>query len=126
MTIKICIECKTEKSLDDFYKAGFTLHRVQKYRGRCKSCYNKKYVVTGRNKIKDIAILLLGSYKCSNCGYNKCDSALHFHHLNPSEKLFQVSNMHSYAYDDIEKEIKKCILLCANCHAELHEAARIK
>lgn len=124
MNTKICIDCKIEKSLDNYYKTGFTKCKVQKYRARCKSCYNNKYVITGRNKIKDIAISIFGSYSCSNCGYDKCDSAIHFHHLDPAQKLFQVSNMHSYTGMDIEKEIKKCILLCANCHAELHEINR--
>ncbi len=126
MNTKICISCKVSKPIDEYYKSGFTIYKIQKYKGRCKSCYNKKYVATGRDKIKAIAISVFGAYECSSCGYSKCDSAIHFHHLSPSQKLFQVSNMHSYSDADIEKEIRKCILLCANCHAELHESLRIK
>lgn len=126
MNTKICIECKVNQTLDNYYKSGFTKYKIQKYKGRCKSCYREKYVVSGRDKIKNIAISIFGNYSCSICKYDKCDSAIHFHHLDPKTKLFQVSNMHSYSYVDIEKEIKKCILLCANCHAEMHENLRAK
>lgn len=57
---------------------------------------------------------------CERCGYNKCIKALEFHHLNPSQKDFTISNDHFKLKDAIE-ESKKCILICANCHRELHD-----
>jgi len=57
--------------------------------------------------------------KCEKCGYNKCITALEFHHLDPSEKDFTISNDHFKLQEAID-ESKKCILLCANCHRELH------
>ncbi len=59
--------------------------------------------------------------KCENCGYNKSNRALTFHHLDPSEKEFSISGKHCRKWEVIRKELDKCKLLCANCHAEEHE-----
>lgn len=58
--------------------------------------------------------------KCERCGYNTCLKALEFHHLDPSKKDFTISNDHFKLKDAIE-ESKKCVLICANCHRELHD-----
>jgi len=58
--------------------------------------------------------------KCSICGYNKCIGALQLHHKNPNEKEFNLSSYQSTKWTDYKKEAEKCIILCANCHAELH------
>ena len=57
--------------------------------------------------------------KCEICGYNKNIAALEFHHLNPEEKDFTISSTH-HSWEDTQKELDKCICLCANCHRELH------
>jgi hypothetical protein len=66
---------------------------------------------------------LLGG-KCEKCGYNKCLDALQFHHKDPSQKDFMVSDFiwgrNNITEERALEEIKKCSLLCANCHAELH------
>ena len=58
------------------------------------------------------------SGKCSVCGYNKCLSALEFHHTNPEEK--DGYNSH-WTFERNKSELDKCVLLCANCHREKHE-----
>lgn len=58
--------------------------------------------------------------KCIRCGYNKCLKALEFHHLDPSQKDFTISNDHFKLKEAVE-ESKKCILLCSNCHKEFHD-----
>lgn len=59
--------------------------------------------------------------KCERCGYNKSMRALEFHHLDPSEKDFGISKQINRNINDLKKEVDKCILLCSNCHAEIHE-----
>ena len=57
------------------------------------------------------------------CGYGKYQGALHFHHIDPSQKKFPISDAVSsgkYSQEEVEAEIKKCVLVCANCHAEIH------
>ena len=58
---------------------------------------------------------------CIDCGYRH-PAALHFHHKIPSEKLSRISIMIStnQSQKSIMEEIKKCVVLCANCHAVRH------
>lgn len=78
------------------------------------------YVTKRKRILKDFYIERAGA-KCIKCGYDKCIGSLHFHHRNPKEKLFQlnVTNF-SKPKDLIEAEIRKCDLVCANCHGEIH------
>ena len=75
-----------------------------------------------RKKYKQKAVDLLGG-KCSKCGYSILES-LHFHHLNPKEKERNIKDLICCSWKRIEQEIKKCILLCANCHNETHKELR--
>lgn len=79
-----------------------------------KSEYIKKY----RNKQKKELVNLLGG-KCSRCGYSKCLRALSFHHVN--DKTMSLNQSNGLAFAKRAKEAKNCILLCENCHSELHE-----
>lgn len=57
--------------------------------------------------------------KCQICGYNRCINALEFHHVNPEEKDFTISGG-TKSFDTLKPEIDKCIIICANCHRDLH------
>lgn len=65
------------------------------------------------------AVLYKGG-KCILCNYSKCIANLAFHHLDPTKKDFIISDGHSRTFDKIKTELDKCILLCQNCHGELH------
>lgn len=54
---------------------------------------------------------------CSYCGFKEDPVALHFHHLNKNKKSFSISQKMSCSMRVILKEIKKCKVLCANCHS---------
>lgn len=60
---------------------------------------------------------------CVKCGYRKSISALTFHHRNPLEKSFEISKglTSKKSLSKLVDEAKKCDLLCANCHFELHD-----
>ena len=58
--------------------------------------------------------------KCAVCGYNKCIQAMDFHHIEPEYKSFTLSGSHCRKWKIIEEELKKCIVLCSNCHREYH------
>ncbi len=88
-------------------------------RKRCKLCRTEA-VQRRRWKVKEKAILYLGG-KCGICGYDKCVAALHFHHKDPSDKEFGISQKGATrSWSSIVKELDKCELMCANCHAEQH------
>ena len=72
------------------------------------------------NDIKKFLVEYKGG-KCEKCGYHKCIQALEFHHRNPEEKKFALSKISpSISLTELAAEVDKCILLCANCHRELH------
>ena len=54
---------------------------------------------------------------CAICGYNEHACALEFDHIDPSQKLFNVSQGKSHSWSAFLAEIDKCRVLCANCHA---------
>lgn len=90
--------------------------KLYSYKGlKCHTCKSR----IKRHSIKNDAINYLGG-KCSFCNYNKCPAAMVFHHLNADEKDFQIGNSPTQSWDKIIKELDKCILLCTNCHHELH------
>jgi len=77
-------------------------------------------VAKRRKKIRLKAVAFAGG-KCVKCGYNKYPEVLEFHHGDTLKKDFNVSSKgHCRSWARVSEEIKKCILLCANCHREIH------
>lgn len=73
-----------------------------------------------RQKFKIEIKLQLGG-KCSKCGYDKCLDALDFHHTNHADKEHEMGDLlHTFSKAKALEEVKKCVLLCANCHREYH------
>ena len=84
-------------------------------------CKQKFHVAVWRKRTKERLVEYKGG-SCSRCGYNRCNGALVFHHIDPSQKEFGLSSSsRTLALEKMKKEVDKCILLCANCHAEEHE-----
>ena len=85
----------------------------------CSPSGSTKSITVIRHKIKIIAINQLGG-KCIKCGINK-PYLLDFHHRNPEEKDGEISDLaKGYDLTNFFNEVKKCDLLCANCHREFH------
>ena len=58
---------------------------------------------------------------CAICGYNKCARALDFHHIDPTKKTLPINARTMFSsFKKVQKELKNCILICRNCHAEIH------
>ena len=73
-----------------------------------------------RRRRKENLIKVCGN-KCAICGYDKLPAALEFHHINPEEKKYGIASEGTCR--DLEtdlQEVQKCILVCANCHREIH------
>lgn len=87
-------------------------------RWRCLKC-RSGHVSESRRRIKRALIEEFGG-ACRICGYNRFAGALQFHHRNPEEKSFHIAlNGASRSLDRAREEARKCVLLCANCHAEV-------
>ncbi len=107
MKKKICPICQREFE---------TNINNRKYCYDCSPSGNQSATIRKR-AIKHRLIAYKGG-KCEICGYDKCEGALQFHHINPDEKEFQISDKD--ILEDLFKEVDKCQLLCANCHIEKH------
>ena len=84
---------------------------------KCNSCST-----AGRRlEVKKKCVEYCGG-KCVNCGYSKCLRAMVFHHTDPGKKDFAVASNMRASWKVIKQELDKCVLLCANCHAEEHAA----
>lgn len=90
----------------------------------CNTCKSRKYnsSKTQRLKLKTKCVDYMGG-SCSKCNYFKCLSALEFHHKDPSIKEDAVSFLirMNRNFERLKLELDKCLLVCANCHREIHE-----
>lgn len=102
--INICRIC------EKVYPAGH-----QQHKSICNACR----VTLSRQNKKIKAVEYMGG-KCIICNYDKCISALHFHHIDPNEKEFGFSSNLTKSFDILKKELDKCIMVCSNCHCEIH------
>jgi transposase-like protein len=83
---------------------------------RCGRC-NTEAVAGRRRRVKKILVEEFGG-ACRLCGFSSYYGALQFHHVDPATKEFQISGRGlTRALADLRREARKCVLLCANCHA---------
>jgi hypothetical protein len=76
-------------------------------------------VAARRRRVKEMLIGEAGG-ACAICGFDRHPSALHFHHLDPTKKRFPVSRRGvTRSIEEVREEARKCMLLCANCHAQV-------
>ena len=127
--MKQCYKCKLKKPLNKFAFKNKAKGIRGPYCKKCQNSYNRKYynkqeVVDKKGKRKRYIKSVVNRYKllkgCFKCRYKKCAAALEFHHF--KEKDSAISNMIGcgYSLNKIKVEIKKCGVICANCHRELH------
>lgn len=88
----------------------------------CARCRSES-VSRWRREAKRALVAELGG-ACSRCGYARAIEALHFHHVDPATKRFGLGRAMSSSMESLREEAAKCILLCANCHAE--EEAKLR
>ena len=81
---------------------------------------NVKAVIEWRRRVKAKAVSYKGG-SCQVCGYDVCHRSMEFHHLDPSKKDFGISSGDTRAWDKVVVELDKCILVCSNCHGEIHD-----
>lgn len=76
-------------------------------------------------KQQETFLKLKSILKCNNCIEND-PVCLEFHHLNPIEKEGNISILaRKYSFKRLQKEIDKCIVLCANCHRKEHSRLKL-
>jgi hypothetical protein len=113
--IRTCPECKVAKPRSEFYNKN----GKEGASGYCKKCTHLQ-LRRRQRRFKELCVEYKGG-KCIKCGYNRCITALEFHHRDPSEKDFALSKDSSLGFSTaVKQELDKCDILCANCHRETH------
>ncbi len=115
---------KPERIVRECYTHGWTTFRSvgadRVY--RCRKCLVRS-VSDRRRRLKRTLVDEAGG-SCARCGYDRYAGALHFHHRNGADKLFPMSNAGvPRTLDALREEARKCVLLCANCHAKSKRAS---
>lgn len=103
---------------------------IMKNRLRVKNYYNEKKSELGvdhilyRRRIRKQSIIDLIDSKCQICEYNRLPlQNLVFHHLDPLKKGQDLSiNQFKYSFMKMKTEFMKCVVLCHNCHGEVHHS----
>jgi hypothetical protein len=130
--MKKCTKCGLEKDESEFQKKR--KNSLQPICKKCKNEYDKAWYINNTRRRENLNIRakervirnkkFLREYKlsigCKLCGYNKTYHALEFHHVDGNDKKYNVSLMRTLSIETVMKEIEKCIVVCANCHREIH------
>ena len=134
--MKKCYKCNRNLDLEDF--ASHPTRKDGK-QGQCRACqkeYRRQHYLVNREKYIKKAVDYDAKFQtwwqeyktqfsCSSCPESH-PACLHFHHPGNNKE----GNVSRFAMDGSKskllKEIKKCVVLCANCHAKLHFALRHK
>jgi predicted HNH restriction endonuclease len=118
--MKKCFQCKEQKELTEFYK---NKSNKDKHSGICKQCQSKN---EKENNLKTKEWVSTLKKKCSMCD-EKRSWVLDFHHLDPSKKTMNISTYSisgTAAFETkqnkILKELENCIIVCSNCHRDIH------
>jgi hypothetical protein len=113
MNSKICSKCRISKNVDEFYFSSAKKTTRFTY---CKSCFNSYCVERWRAKKLKFVELMGG--RCEDCGFSGHQNVFDFHHL--YGKDYDWTKLRLKSNDKILDELKKCVLLCANCHRVRH------
>jgi len=127
---KFCEKCATSDVVYTCKHCNAEIHGTKsRERMFCDSkCRSRMYQYNGylaqkarANKRKSDLLDRSGN-GCYICGYSKNTAALSFHHLNPKDKKFGLDarSLSNRRLTEIESEFAKCVLVCMNCHAEIH------
>jgi hypothetical protein len=112
---KLCPECEQYLEINS---ENYYITNSGKFHHYCKPCGKKRASKSQKNmKLKSIEYL---GGKCSICGYSKYYGSLDCHHKDPTKKDFSISDGRCYDFEKLKLELNKCILVCRNCHGEIH------
>jgi transposase len=103
----------------DCRRHGWTVFVIENSgRARCRKCRMERGSTWRRRAMAQLVEEAGG--KCQICGYDRHQGSLEFHHLDPSKKAFPLSLRGvTRSMEVLREEAAKCVLLCANCHAEV-------
>lgn len=117
-----CLYCGNELSKKQ-YKYCSKLCKTKSYQKKKRFEYKEKTgmsLQSAKGVERKLSLIEEFGGGCSVCGYNKNLSALEFHHLENKKFQLDARRLSNNSLKTIREEVVKCILLCSNCHQELH------
>jgi len=137
--MKVCTKCNKEKSIDEF---SYKNKSKNIKHSRCKTCQSdvdkllyltnsirrEKIKITTKlaiKKAKMFVIRVKQRFGCKNCG-DKRHYVLDFHHLHGKDNEISVLTRQGVTIQRLKNEIRKCNILCSNCHREIHYLEKLK
>lgn len=133
---RVCSKCAKRLQLQDFV---VNKSCIEGHTQICKTCNNTAQNTRAKNnpntsinrlkasnKAKAITRSKLLAYHdneliCVDCNYTSTiPDVFDYHHINPDEKLYEISSILDYKWETVKNEVDKCVLLCANCHRIRH------
>lgn len=135
-TLKICSSCKQLKWETAFTKKSDTKDGLQSTCKECSSIYRKAhykakpdYYIAKTKEARKRRLTEREEFKkdlkCQVCGESRW-WVLEFHHRDPKEKEYSIGRKSTRSMRKMQEEIKKCDVLCANCHKDHHYQERLK
>lgn len=122
---KICNCCNEEKTLEEFFTNGYTTLGKTKYKAKCKECDQVAKYTRFDSLLKEYLEVSNRDYSCEKCTYTNVFGSLDWHHKDPKDKEFSISDVsktissENFAVNVIP-ELDKCSILCPNCHRLEH------
>ena len=108
---KKCSRCKEVLPITHFYRSN------TKIQGTCKKCESIRTV--SRSSLRQVEWEARGK-KCERCGIEGKHSFFDFHHVVPELKEISINKVWYYGKKRRDAELAKCIMVCPNCHRQLH------
>lgn len=110
----------TEQVAKKFRRHPQTIRKYidKRYRPKQKRTNSENVLAWRQRAVKELREQAGG--KCQICGYDRCQRALEFHHIDPKTKEFGIASV-SNSFARMKKEAAKCILVCSNCHREIED-----
>jgi len=130
------VEARTEEELELFNKDKRLPHGRTAKCKKCISIKHNKWMRDNKDKLnkwrredfkkkQDRLAEYIGGRICAHCGFTHTSFVpFDFHHTDPNTKDVSISDAISRSWDNLLKEVDKCILLCSNCHRIEHERLR--
>jgi hypothetical protein len=95
----------------------------ERWKNNCPQCEKKKFRDGQRELRRQLRVEFGGA--CQICGYTRCWAALHFHHLDSSEKYdWNEKGKGGSSLREIKRHPERFQLVCANCHIEIHQGVK--
>ena len=133
MISRVCSKCGIEKDIEEFPLRSQFTERRQSYCKGCKSIMHadwyqrhkdyqkanaRKHTAGYRDALREYLWNYLLTHPCEQCG-EKDPVVLEFHHMYGKDMAISEMITRITRIEKLEEELKKCMVLCSNCHRRL-------